>query len=213
MLGDDASFRLLLVESTDEDIARHLDSIERALIEFVDPLIDADLEPEHRKLLAAAVVGTAKSAAEFWFDEHGTAPDPATRDRDGRPARLEVRPARVGRAAQRRAELSYPSAAARSAARSSIDSIPTESRTRSVGDLERGALDGLVRHLLRVLDQRLHAAERLAQGEEPGAVADLDGRLAAARHPEADHAAEAAHLARGDGVARGAPRGPGRGPR
>ncbi|HEV3328239.1 MAG TPA: TetR/AcrR family transcriptional regulator [Acidimicrobiales bacterium] len=79
VLGDDASFRLLLVESTDEDVARHLDSIERALIEFVDPLIDADLEPEHRKLLAAAVVGTAKSAAEFWFDEHGTAPDPATK--------------------------------------------------------------------------------------------------------------------------------------
>jgi AcrR family transcriptional regulator len=80
VLGDDASFRLLLVESTDEDIARHLDSIERALIEFVDPLIDADLEPEHRKLLAAAVVGTAKSAAAFWFDEHGAATDPATRN-------------------------------------------------------------------------------------------------------------------------------------
>jgi AcrR family transcriptional regulator len=80
VLGDDASFRLLLVESTDEDIARHLDSIERALIEFVDPLIDADLEPEHRTLLAAAVVGTAKAAAEFWFDEHGTASDPDTRN-------------------------------------------------------------------------------------------------------------------------------------
>jgi AcrR family transcriptional regulator len=79
VLSDDASYRLLLAESTDEDIARHLDSIERALIEFVDPLIDAGLEPEHRKLLAAAVVGTAKSSASFWFDEHGTAPDPATR--------------------------------------------------------------------------------------------------------------------------------------
>jgi len=79
MLGDDASFRLLLAESTDEDVARHLDSIERALIEFVDPLIDAGLEPEHRKLLAAAVVGTAKSSAAFWFDEHGTAPDDGTR--------------------------------------------------------------------------------------------------------------------------------------
>jgi AcrR family transcriptional regulator len=75
VLSDDASYRLLLAESTDEDVARHLDSIERALIEFVDPLIDAGLEPEHRKLLAAAVVGTAKSSATFWFDEHGTAPD------------------------------------------------------------------------------------------------------------------------------------------
>jgi AcrR family transcriptional regulator len=79
VLSDDASYRLLLAESTDEDIARHLDSIERALIEFVDPLIDAGLEPGHRKLLAAAVVGTAKSSAAFWFDEHGTAPDSPTR--------------------------------------------------------------------------------------------------------------------------------------
>jgi AcrR family transcriptional regulator len=79
VLSDDASYRLLLAESTDEDIARHLDSIERALIEFVDPLIDAGLEPEHRKLLAAAVVGTARSSASFWFDEHGTAPDPDMR--------------------------------------------------------------------------------------------------------------------------------------
>lgn len=70
VLSDDASFRLLLAESTDEDIAHHLDAIEHALIEFVDPLIDAGLEPAHRKLLAAAVVGTAKSAAAFWLDEH-----------------------------------------------------------------------------------------------------------------------------------------------
>lgn len=69
LVSDDVSFRLLLAESTDEDIARHLDAIEHALIEFVDPLIDAGLEPDHRRLLAAAVVGTAKSAATFWLDE------------------------------------------------------------------------------------------------------------------------------------------------
>ncbi|HEY8081085.1 MAG TPA: TetR/AcrR family transcriptional regulator [Acidimicrobiales bacterium] len=67
VLSDDVSFRLLLADSTDEDIARHLDAIEDALIEFVDPLIDAGLDPEHRRLLAAAVVGTAKSAAAFWL--------------------------------------------------------------------------------------------------------------------------------------------------
>jgi AcrR family transcriptional regulator len=82
VLSDDASFRLLLAESTDEDVARQLDAIEHALIEFVDPLIDADLEPDHRTLLAAAVVGTAKSTASFWLDRHGTSGDAATRRHD-----------------------------------------------------------------------------------------------------------------------------------
>jgi AcrR family transcriptional regulator len=75
LLSDDASFRLLLAESDDEDIARQLDAIEHALIEFVDPLIDADLDDDHRTLLAAAVVGTAKSAASFWLAEAGEMPD------------------------------------------------------------------------------------------------------------------------------------------
>jgi AcrR family transcriptional regulator len=69
VLSEDASYRLLLAEPADEDVARHLDAIERALIEFVDPLIDADLDPGHRTLLAAAVVGTAKSVASFWLGE------------------------------------------------------------------------------------------------------------------------------------------------
>jgi AcrR family transcriptional regulator len=69
VLSDDASFRLLLAEPADEDVAHHLDAIERALIEFVDPLIDADLDDAHRTLLAAAVVGTAKAVATFWLAE------------------------------------------------------------------------------------------------------------------------------------------------
>lgn len=88
LLSDDVAFRLLLVESTDEDIAHHLDAIERALIEFLDPLIDAGLGPDHRKLLAAAVIGSAKSAATFWLQEFGDAPD---RDRSATADRLAMR--------------------------------------------------------------------------------------------------------------------------
>jgi AcrR family transcriptional regulator len=93
VLSDDASFRLLLAESTDEDVARYLDAIERALIEFVDPLIDAGLEPDHRRLLAAAVVGTAKSTAAFWLDEHGTSGDDG--DRRAHADRLAARCAQL----------------------------------------------------------------------------------------------------------------------
>src|ERR1700678_4219031 len=49
---------------------------------------------------------------------------------------------------------------------------------------QRGLGDGGVRHPRRVLDQRLDAAERLAQGEQPGAPADADGRLFPAAHLE-----------------------------
>lgn len=66
--SDDASYRLLLTTSTDEDIAHHLDLVEHHIIEFVDPLIDAGLEDDHRRLLAAAVVGTAKSVVVHWLE-------------------------------------------------------------------------------------------------------------------------------------------------
>ena len=88
LLSDDVAFQLLLVESTDEDIARHLEAIERALIEFVNPLIDAGLDDDHRTLLAAAVVGTAKSAASFWLLEAG---DAAGIDREATADRLAAR--------------------------------------------------------------------------------------------------------------------------
>lgn len=68
LLGEDASFRLLLVPSADEDVAHHLDLVEHSMIAFVDPLIDAGLDDDHRHLLAAAVVGTAKSAVLHWLE-------------------------------------------------------------------------------------------------------------------------------------------------
>jgi len=70
VLSEDASYRLLLSASTDEDIARHLDAVEHSLIEFLDPLIDADLDDDHRRLLAAAVIGSAKAAASYWLESN-----------------------------------------------------------------------------------------------------------------------------------------------
>ena len=52
--------------------------------------------------------------------------------------------------------------------------------------------------------------ERLAEREQPRAVADLDRRVAAACDAEAHHPAEPAHLARGDVVPGVRRRGPGR---
>ena len=74
----------------------------------------------------------------------------------------------------------HPRACTRSATRSSTCSMPTDSRTRSAGTSSVGAGDGRVRHAAGVLDERLDAAERLAQGEQPRAVADLERRALAA---------------------------------
>ena len=106
-----------------------------------------------------------------------------------------------------------PRAWSRSASRSSAVSMPTESRTRSGRDLERGAGHRGVRHPARVLDQRLDAAQRLPQREHLGAVAHRQRLLLAAGHPERHHAAEPPHLPCRDLVARGARPGPGSRPR
>ena len=144
VLSDDASFRLLLAESTDEDIARHLDAIEHALIEFVDPLIDADLDDDHRRLLAAAVVGYGEvRGRRFWLDDHdATAPldarDEATASSRG--AAHSSSGAAFAASRRLRPELISRAPASRSASRSSSDSMPTESRTRSSGTSSARAL-------------------------------------------------------------------------
>ncbi len=87
ILSDDASCRLLLAASTDEDIARNLEAVEHSVIEFVDPLIDAGLDDDHRRLLAAAVVGTAKSAAAYWLETNDGASAAERHEAAGRLAR------------------------------------------------------------------------------------------------------------------------------
>ena len=75
-------------------------------------------------------------------------------------------------------------------------SIPTDSLTRSDGTSSGEPGHRGVRHPGRVLDQRLDAAERLAQREQPGPPAHLDRRRLSAGVPERHHAAEAPHLLR-----------------
>ena len=101
----------------------------------------------------------------------------------------------------------------RSSSRSSQSSMPTDSRTRSAGDLERRAGHRGVRHPAGVLDQRLHPAERLGQREQPGPAARPSARPprrpAAGTTPCRRTPASASPRSRG----RDATAGPGRAPR
>ena len=90
------------------------------------------------------------------------------------------------------------SAWARSAHRSSACSMPTERRTTaSLTPLRRFSSGGNARvaHRPRVADQRLDAAEALAEREQARRFAELARRRLAAAQLDREHAAEAAHLA------------------
>ncbi len=71
--------------------------MEETLARAIDSLIDAGLDPEHRLLLAHAVVGMAEGASRHWLDARREAPDPASvtitdeADRDAEAKRLATR--------------------------------------------------------------------------------------------------------------------------
>ena len=150
VLGDDASFRLLLVES-DRRGHRAAPRLDRARPDRVR-------RPAHRRGPRArppqAPRGRGRRAPRSPRPSSGstsTAPR-RTPPRGPRPRTGSPRGARsssgAGCAASGGAEL--PRApATRSAVRSSIDSMPDREPHEVRGDLEGGAVDGLVRHLLR----------------------------------------------------------------
>ena len=69
MVSHEAAFRLLYGRdhAGDEELGDALRRVEDAIAEAIDPLIDAGLSPEHRHLLAYAVVGMAEGASREWI--------------------------------------------------------------------------------------------------------------------------------------------------
>jgi AcrR family transcriptional regulator len=65
----EAAFRLLYGRSDaeDEELGDALRRVEEAIVDAIDPLIDAGLEPEHRRSLAYAVVGMAEGVSRHWI--------------------------------------------------------------------------------------------------------------------------------------------------
>ena len=64
----EAAFRLLYGrENAVDELGDGLQRVEDAIAEAIDPLIDAGLDPEHRRVLAYAVVGMAEGASREWI--------------------------------------------------------------------------------------------------------------------------------------------------
>lgn len=69
----ETAFRLLYARTHpgDDELSDALARVEDAMAEAIDPLISAGLEPEHRRVLAYALVGMAESVSRQWIE--GTA--------------------------------------------------------------------------------------------------------------------------------------------
>ena len=70
LVEDTDAFRLLYDRNHggDDDLGRAVRRVEHALVEGVDPLVDAGLDQRHRHLIAAAMVGMTEGASISWMD-------------------------------------------------------------------------------------------------------------------------------------------------
>ena len=69
MVDNEQAFRLLYGRDAPDDpeLGAALRRVEDTIAQAIDPLIDADLDPAHRLLLAHAVVGMAEGASRHWL--------------------------------------------------------------------------------------------------------------------------------------------------
>ena len=70
MVVHHAAFQILYDrdDADDPEVAAALRRVEDAMAEAIDPLIAAGLEPEHRRMLAYALVGMAEGASRHWVE-------------------------------------------------------------------------------------------------------------------------------------------------
>jgi AcrR family transcriptional regulator len=78
VVSRETEFRLLYGRdhAGDEELGRALRTVEDAIAEAIDPLIDAGLDDEHRRLVAYGIVGMAEGASRH-FTEHRPPSDAA----------------------------------------------------------------------------------------------------------------------------------------
>jgi AcrR family transcriptional regulator len=118
MTDNEPAFRLLYGRDAPDDLelGAALRRVEETIAEAIDPLIDAGLDPEHRLLLAHAVVGMAEGASRHWLDssrqQNSANGGEGARSAEGageveRSASVEARRAEAARLATRLADFAW----------------------------------------------------------------------------------------------------------
>jgi len=71
VVSHEAEFRLLYGRdhANDEELGRALRAVEDAIAVAIDPLIDAGLDDDHRRLLAYGIVGMAEGASRCFIEQ------------------------------------------------------------------------------------------------------------------------------------------------
>ena len=74
VVSNEAEFRLLYGRdhADDQELGRALRTVEDAIAEAIDPLIDAGLDDDHRRLLAYGIVGMAEGASRHFMTNRPT---------------------------------------------------------------------------------------------------------------------------------------------
>ncbi len=67
VVSETDAFRILFIHSHEGQTAGDLRNVELILVSFVEPFIDISISKEHRRQLAAGVVGIAEGAAVVWL--------------------------------------------------------------------------------------------------------------------------------------------------
>lgn len=67
VVSETDAFRILFIHSHEGETAGDLRAVEFGLVSFLEPLIALRIKPDHRRQLAAGVVGIAEGAATAWL--------------------------------------------------------------------------------------------------------------------------------------------------
>ena len=67
VVSETDAFRILFIHSHEGSTSGDLRNVELTLVSFVEPFIDISISKEHRRQLAAGVVGIAEGAAVVWL--------------------------------------------------------------------------------------------------------------------------------------------------
>jgi AcrR family transcriptional regulator len=95
-IENQSAVRMLFDAPHDVELARGLRTIEDSIAQFLEPLFDVDIDADHRRMLASAVVGMTEGVTRDWL---------RARSERGRPEVEAVREA--GMLAQRLADFAW----------------------------------------------------------------------------------------------------------
>ena len=77
VVSEPDAFRVLFIHSHEGETWRDLRAIELTLVSFLEPLIVVSISDDHRRQLAAGVVGIAEGAAITWLEQQAVKGWPA----------------------------------------------------------------------------------------------------------------------------------------